>query len=63
MIPLRQEQKIPTVARNSTKNRGFAKSDLIESLSLLESSRMWMELALFPGGDTVPWGPCPGKFN
>lgn len=29
---LRDTQKIPTVARNSTKNRRFAKSDLIEWL-------------------------------
>jgi hypothetical protein len=30
VISLRQAQKIPTVARNSTKNRCFAKSHSIE---------------------------------
>lgn len=60
---MRGAQKIPTVAQNSTKNRRLARSHLIEWLSFLESSRMWMVLALFPWGDSDPWGPRPGLLN
>lgn len=54
---------MPTMAQKSTKNRRFARSDLTEWLPLVESSRMWTELALFPWGDIDLWGPLPGRLN